>query len=134
MNSILQDYGEKIKRYFFGLLEDKRLFLAGLLILVALVSFGLGRRSLDIDKKYTKTTESVVPVTVQTRGVTTVREDESTDSTTTPMYVASKNGQVYHLIHCSGAKRISEENKIYFSSKKTAEAAGLRPAANCPGI
>lgn len=48
--------------------------------------------------------------------------------------VASKNGDVYHYIWCSGAKRINEENKIYFSSKAEAEAAGYRPAQNCPGL
>lgn len=48
--------------------------------------------------------------------------------------VASKNGSVYHYIWCSGAKRIKEENKIYFKSKEEAEAAGYRPAQNCPGL
>jgi len=48
--------------------------------------------------------------------------------------VASKNGEVYHYVWCSGAKRIKEENKIYFKSKEEAEKAGLRPAKNCPGL
>lgn len=49
-------------------------------------------------------------------------------------YVASKSGAVYHLPWCSGAKRIKEENRIYFASKEEAERAGYRPAANCKGI
>ena len=48
--------------------------------------------------------------------------------------VASKNGSVYHYTWCPGAKRIKEENKIYFNSKEEAEAAGYRPAKNCEGL
>lgn len=48
--------------------------------------------------------------------------------------VASKKGSVYHYIWCSGAKRIKEENKVYFNSKKEAETAGYRPAKNCEGL
>lgn len=48
--------------------------------------------------------------------------------------VASKNGEVYHYVWCSGAKRINEENKIYFDSKEKAKAAGYRPAKNCEGL
>lgn len=49
-------------------------------------------------------------------------------------YVASKSGSKYHLPWCPGAKQMKEENKIYFSSKEEAEAAGYAPAANCKGI
>ena len=49
-------------------------------------------------------------------------------------YVASKSGKSYHLPWCAGAKQIKEENKIYFSSKAEAEAAGYAPAKNCKGI
>lgn len=49
-------------------------------------------------------------------------------------YVASKNGTKYHLPTCPGAKRIKEENKIWFDSKAEAEQAGYEPAKNCKGI
>ncbi len=49
-------------------------------------------------------------------------------------YVASKSGTKYHLPTCSGAKTISETNKVFFASKEDAEAAGYAPAANCKGI
>jgi hypothetical protein len=55
-------------------------------------------------------------------------------TTTEKQIVASKNGSVYHYIWCPGAKQIKEENKIYFNSKEEAEAAGYRPAKNCPGL
>lgn len=49
-------------------------------------------------------------------------------------YVASKTGSVYHLPWCSGAKRIKEENKVWFATVQEAEAAGYRPASNCKGL
>lgn len=49
-------------------------------------------------------------------------------------YVASKNGSKYYLVSCSGAGRIKEANKVYFSSRAEAEGAGYQPAANCPGL
>jgi len=52
----------------------------------------------------------------------------------TPLYVASINGSVYHLVSCKGADRIYEKNKRYFSSRTQAEAAGLRPAKTCKEI
>ena len=52
----------------------------------------------------------------------------------TGTYVASKTGTKYHLPGCSGAKRIKEENKVWFETKEQAAAAGYEPAANCPGI
>ena len=52
----------------------------------------------------------------------------------TPLYVASVNGSVYHLVACSGADRIYEKNKRYFSSRAQAEAAGLRPSKTCKEI
>ncbi len=49
-------------------------------------------------------------------------------------YVASKSGTKYYLPSCSGVKRIKEENKVWFASVEDAQAAGLSPAANCPGL
>lgn len=127
MGSMIQELKGKIK----GLLTDQTTFTAILLILVAIASFGLGRQSVTTLEEGSGQEAAVV--TAEGNAVVTERPiATSTDSN--PMYVASKNGQVYHLLHCSGAKRISEANKIFFNTKAEAEAAGLRPAANCKGI
>lgn len=63
---------------------------------------------------------------------TTVIQPESIIKT--GLYVASKNSTKYHLPSCSGAKRIKEENKVWFNSKEEAERAGYEPAKNCKGI
>jgi len=48
--------------------------------------------------------------------------------------IASKNGTKYHFPWCSGAKRISEENKIVFASNTEAKEAGYEPSSNCKGL
>ncbi len=50
------------------------------------------------------------------------------------MYIGSKNGRVYHLPSCPGAKRIKDENKLWFKDKEDAESHGYKPATNCKGI
>ena len=55
-------------------------------------------------------------------------------SVPTGKYVASKNGEKYYLPSCSGAKRIKEENKVWFATPEQAASAGYEPASNCPGL
>jgi hypothetical protein len=50
------------------------------------------------------------------------------------VYMASKSGTKYYLPTCGTAKRIKEENRVWFATKEEAEAAGYGPAANCPGL
>lgn len=47
--------------------------------------------------------------------------------------VASKStsSKLYHFTWCSGAKRIKEENKVWFNNEAEAIAAGYSLAANC---
>ena len=53
---------------------------------------------------------------------------------TTGKYVASKSGSKFYLPSCAGAKRIRDENKVWFETEAAAEAAGYSPAANCKGL
>lgn len=48
--------------------------------------------------------------------------------------IASRNGTKYHLPNCPGASQIKPENQITFASISLAEAAGYKPASNCPGL
>jgi len=50
------------------------------------------------------------------------------------VFVGSKNGNKYHFPWCSGAKRISSKNAVWFSTKAEAERAGYTPASNCKGL
>lgn len=127
MNDILQDLMQKIK----GTLSNRSYFTALILILVAVTAFGLGRQSIKSSLDNGQGGQAAVGQ-ILTKPANTYSQ-KSADLPQT-YYVASKEGQVYHLPHCSGAKRISEANKITFKTKEEAEAAGLRPAANCKGI
>ncbi|MDB4992261.1 MAG: protein of unknown function with transrane region [Parcubacteria group bacterium] len=49
-------------------------------------------------------------------------------------YVASKTGTKYYLPSCATAKRIKDENKVWFNTKAEAEAKGYGPASNCKGL
>ncbi|MDP3996753.1 MAG: Ada metal-binding domain-containing protein [bacterium] len=112
-----------------------------IIILVAFGSFGLGR--LSISK------ENYAPIKIEYDDMLMSQaaapafaerasgEDEKQrvpEPQIGGALVGSKNGSVYHLPWCSGAKRIKEENKIWFENDKQAKDAGYRPAENCPGL
>ena len=46
-------------------------------------------------------------------------------------FVASINGNNYYPSDCPSAKRIKEENMIWFESAAEAETQGYKPAQNC---
>lgn len=143
---------------FKGFLQNSEVALVGLIIAVSLGSFLLGRLSaLDMARSDSQgaavtLTEAQEPIPAGegseriTAATTTVSEGKGTTSTQNPnsaqpsevltatSYVASKTGTKYHLPWCSGAARIKEENKVWFTSKADAEAAGYEPALNCKGI
>ncbi|MEK7143665.1 MAG: hypothetical protein AAB756_02440 [Patescibacteria group bacterium] len=111
--------------------EETPLFLSFLIILVALASFGLGRLSLLEERRTPVTINNVAPeetspiIQEKENIVTTQPEPQATD------IVASKNGTRYYFPWCGGLSRISEQNKVTFSSTKEAEVAGYTIAANC---
>lgn len=109
------------------------------IILVALISFGLGRLS--------KIRENKTPITIEniSGNISASQIGDSGKNIPAPavkpgftaeekLYVASKSGTKYHYPWCSGALNIKEENKIWFSSKEQAESAGYQPASNCKGL
>lgn len=115
--------------------------MAALLISVAAASFGLGRLSVLPQNEQEETRGLALVQKPSIRTSTTIEAPASVEEanptsaeTSSSGYVASKNGTKYHLPWCSGAKRITEENKVFFDTKEEAEAQGYSAAANCPGI
>lgn len=49
----------------------------------------------------------------------------------TQPYVASKNGKTYYPVSCSGARRIKEGNRVYFTSTSEAEQRGYTLSKTC---
>lgn len=100
-----------------------------IVILVGLSGFGLGRLS--------KTEESKAPLTIREAGIdetAAVALSQETAMVKGGQVVASKNGSKYHFPWCSGAKSISEANKIFFASAEGARKEGYAPASNCKGL
>lgn len=134
MGMSIQELSLKFKGFF----SNTEYLLLILIITVSLVSFYLGRASV----KGSPPVVAQVPMEAMVHEAKTAQNIEIL-STTTPVaeekvqkktYVASKGGTKYHLPWCPGAKRIKEENKVWFATKSDAEKAGYTPASNCKGI
>lgn len=116
----------------------KTLFLALVIVLVALLSFGIGRLtavegSEGIKVEYDPELTGYRQPTTNNQGQTATVANSLTPpiNNSGKAVIASKNGSKYHYSHCSGAKQIKEENKIAFVSAQEAEASGYTLAANC---
>lgn len=119
----------KIKKFIKS--NEKDLIIVIAIVMVALISFGLGRLS--------KIRENRVPVTIENLGASVetglrVAPAAETQFQESGAVVASKNGTKYHYPWCAGAQSIKEENKIWFSSIEEAREAGYTPAVNCKGL
>ncbi|MBI5138423.1 MAG: hypothetical protein HZA95_01330 [Candidatus Vogelbacteria bacterium] len=116
-------------------------FYVAVVLLVAVLGFGLGRLSKIESSKTPITIEypEDSPETAQ-NSPKTVQDDHNRElarssnySSSSPI-VASKNGTKYYFTWCSGASRITAKNRVYFSTATSAETAGFSKASNCPGL
>lgn len=107
------------------------LFIALIIFLVGIVSFGLGRLSIIWPQKEPITIENHESRIMNQEGIA-LHGLKNSDSR--GKYVASKNGTAYHLPWCQGAQKIKEENRIWFDTKEEAERSGYKPAGNCEGL
>ena len=138
---MLYEYIEKVKSRIIDTKSD--LYIAALIFLVGMASFGLGRLSVLWPTKEPITIESQTNADYtqtnaenkQTGAGVILRESASGPrESALGKYIASKNGMAYHFPWCPGAQRIKEENKVWFQSKEEAEKAGYKPAGNCEGL
>lgn len=116
------------------ILEKPDFFIGSLIVLVAFASFGLGRLSKIQIARVPIKIEQTAAVGQAIGGVKNIKPAVAKETQSAGMYVASKNGTKYHFPWCSGAKSISEVNKIWFNSVEEARAAGYVPASNCKGL
>ncbi len=140
----IKEKGLKIKGYAL----NEPFLVIGLLCVVAFASFYTGRLSASsgdvpmehIPMRMTVSTENAdksnetLAHSSTTVEASSLKNIEQEPAATTGVYVGSKKGNKYHLPWCSGAKTMSEENKIWFGTKEEAESRGYTPAANCKGI
>jgi hypothetical protein len=123
---MVADLYKKVKTWCSNNRND--LFIAGIIFFTGLSGFGLGRLSIDLKPNLPL---SVVQPTDEQTSETNVSDIVSATDT---RVVASRNGTTYYHPWCSGIKRIKEENKIWFTTKETAQKAGLKPAGGCQGL
>ena len=129
-------------------------FNVGILTLIASASFGIGKivsydnAKLPISVTERDQTDDRTVIAPKVQGVlgTSTTPAKTTSEKPAPKtftksispssgpIVASRNGTKYYLVTCSGAKRINEENKIYFTSTEEARKAGLTPSSTCKGL
>jgi len=106
------------------------LYLTAIIVLVAVISFGLGRLS--------KIREEKTPITIENAeiGESKPLSTSNVDSgiKTDKIFVASRNGKKYYYAWCESANVIKEQNRVWFSTQAEAEKAGYQPAANCKGL
>ena len=139
----IKEKAEKVKDFLVA--NEKELFYSLMLILVALLAFGLGRLS--------KIEEAKVPVRIEnattssevvnTSGSnTTVSENTASvvvnDNANAPEYqigsvVVSSRGKKYHFPWCPGAKTIKASNRIVLTEAQ-AKAKGYTLASGCSSV
>jgi hypothetical protein len=133
----IKHFVSKIKGYFPES-QSRELLTALIIVLVASASFGLGRLSVaegehePVRIEYAQ--EQAGTVINATKAASDQKGNTAIVETQSGAVVASKNSDKYHYPWCAGAAKISEANKIFFNSKEEAEAAGYKPASNCPGL
>lgn len=110
------------------------IFFGVCIFLISAISYNLGK--LNSNPKTTIKISSGSDV-FQASAIQSIN---SSDLLATPIFkpkdlrvIASKNSTTkkYHYLWCPGAKKIKEENKIWFSSSQEAESGGYTLAGNC---
>ena len=152
----IKEVPEKIKGLWGKAFEHEKDIWLGILVLtVGLGGFATGRlvdiagdktpvqiEAVDLSRRMGEgSVDSLITIKTQKGGSFKVAEATQVAGVAavvgpavTGKVVGSKNGSKYHLPECSGAKRIKEENKIWFASVEEAKQAGYTAAANCPGL
>jgi hypothetical protein len=118
----------------------KRFFLALVIVLVAVLGFGVGKLSgqgsragveINYDPSALNDPLPAAPVTtaVKTSQTSSVVQAKNQARTPSGAVFASANGKRYYYPGCSNT--ISEKNKVSFATAAMAEQAGYTLSANC---
>src|SRR3989338_7144017 len=128
----LSENFQKYKDWFKE--SEKDILIVLIITLTAFISFGLGRFSNLQDKKIPITIENMPATILETAGNSEAAFSSESVVSESGALVASKNGTKYYFPWGASAKKIKEENKIWFASSEEAKKAGYEPAANCKGL
>ena len=116
----IQQYGPRIKQAGEALVGEWGL--VGVVVLVGLSSFALGRFSaLEAPRPPVSLTQAAEVAEPASRYLGA------------PL-VASRSGSVYYYPWCSGAQNISPAKQVWFGSAAEAQKAGYRASKSCQGL
>ena len=116
----IQEWGQKIKTGAEGGVGEWGI--PTLIILVGIISFGLGRLSALESQKTPISITNAAHITSDLRVVPGGQ------------FVGARGGSTYFFPWCSGAEKLVESEKVWFASEKAAQKAGYKPAQNCRGL
>lgn len=105
--------------------------IVAVVVLASSASFGLGFLA---GQGAGQGSNKVITVESSPPAVPPAEESVATTGQVVGRVVASKNGTKYYLPGCTGASRISDANKVWFTSADAAVKAGYELAANCKGL
>ncbi|OHA40530.1 MAG: hypothetical protein A3G59_02010 [Candidatus Taylorbacteria bacterium RIFCSPLOWO2_12_FULL_47_20] len=126
---------QKIKGKTVELFRSREILVPLIIILTAGASFGIGRLSVNIGENPPVEIMDLTAGTIVSGNLNETPGGNFIAPTGEGgKVVGSKNGNKYHFPWCSGALRISEQNKVWFDTADEARAAGYTPAANCKGL
>ncbi len=139
---ILHDFWEKIKEAGesgrgFLRSRPKTLISFGILAGTAVVSFGAGYAArAETRHEPLVAIECPLEAYIDSRAyaagaaATAVHADRPT-APAAKNFVASKTGEKYYPVSCSGTNRIKEANRVYFGTAEDAESAGYSRSSTC---
>ena len=127
-------------RYFINSLARKDIIVVIIIFITSFASFGLGRLSVDANENSTMLINRSPISYIDSGSQGQLSLDDSSAAEISNEFVsggklvASALGGKYHFPWCSGAKRIKNENKIFFNTFEEARSKGYEPAMNCKGL
>lgn len=130
----IEDFKEKIKQYEANGGKE-RVFMLLALLLTASLAFGLGRLSAapsqgPITVGHFDALPGIATSTPDSLQSSAISASPSVSNAASSVF-ASKNGTKYYTQACKGGSRVSEANRIWFSTAAEAEKLGLTLASGC---
>ena len=121
---ILYQIKKFVKKY------ESEIILTTGIILIALISFGIGRLSAPLANNEPIVIETPLTASIQQSFSASNQEEKREQKIAEGKFMGSVNGGKYHWPDCPHAKRISPENQTWFSSEAEAQANGYEPCSN----
>lgn len=127
---------EKIKQ-FIESDKGKDILTVIIVILVGLGSFELGRLSKEngssgIKIEYPSQNENQPANAISaTESSSLLQNTEIEKNSNGKTFFASSKGSKYYSISCSAGKTIKQENRVYFTTREEAQAAGYTLSSGC---